>query len=85
MSEDTERIKKKNLLLSYYNQNNSLGAGDSIQNGSTMSNYNSEVQIHLKDPFDINSTSFEPDLFLKKLIKVFYKIKVCIAFHSKLY
>ena len=71
MSEDTERLKKKNLLLSYYNQNNTLGAGDSIQNASNMSNYNnSDVQIHLRDPFDINSTSFEPDLFLKKLIKV---------------
>lgn len=108
MSEDNERIKRKNLLQSYYNQNanenTSLGAsGDSIQNNKTtassssltMSNvtnssYNSNdhstgqsnqnlnsnnsnnIQIHLKDPFDINSTVFEPDLFLKRLIKVIF-------------
>lgn len=90
MSEDSERIKRKNLLLSYYNQETSnLGAGgDSIQNNKTtvssssiaMSNLTNSsyasndsqanaIQIHLKDPYDINSTTFEPDLFLRKLIK----------------
>lgn len=102
MSDESERLKKKNLLLSYYNaQGNDLGAsGDSISNNKTTQsssslttsnltnssfNSNSEyapqassngtlsnnIQIHLKDPYDINSTMFEPDLYLKRLIKVF--------------
>lgn len=71
MTEDIERIKKKNLLLSYYNQDDSLAAGDSNRNlALSNSSLESEVHIHLKDPYDINSNSFEPDLFLKKLIKV---------------
>lgn len=72
MTEDIERIKKKNLLLSYYNQDDSLAAGDSNRNlVMSNSNLDHDVQIHLKDPYDINSSNFEPDLFLKKLIKVF--------------
>jgi len=103
-SEEIERMKRKNLLQSYYAQNsgvgNVAGAGDSasIKNqtntassssSSTLSNatnssFNSneytnpnqmgtpasQIQIHLKDPYDLNSTVFESDLFLKKLIKV---------------
>ena len=101
--EEVERMKRKNLLQSYYTQSNTLvgnaGAGDSsslknntntasssssstLSNGSfNSSEYNAgqqqqatssanQIQIHLKDPYDLNSTVFEPDLFLKKLIKV---------------
>jgi hypothetical protein len=119
-SEEIERMKRKNLLQSYYAQNsvsgvgNVVGAGDSasIKNqtntassssSSTLSNatnssFNSneytnpnqigtpsQIQIHLKDPYDLNSTVFESDLFLKKLIKVntrvnFFEIMICFLF-----
>lgn len=78
MSDDAERVKKKSLLLSYYGQNEKTsisGAGDS--NGKydfklefNSSNESSANLQQIRDPFDLNSTMFEPDKFLSKIIKV---------------
>ena len=100
--EDLERIKRKNLLQSYYTQSSTVIGGpidstslkaqtntpsssSSTLSNATNSSFNSndytntnqpnQIQIHLKDPYDLNSTVFEPDLFLKQLIKVFFKSK----------
>jgi hypothetical protein len=78
MGDDAERIKKKALLQSYY-QNNDNGQPDSSSYTTSSSSLglgnsnslNSKEQVkHSKDPYDLNATSFEADLFLKKLIKV---------------
>ena len=63
MSDDLERIKKKALLQSYYSGNT---ANNNNNSPSTSSSSSLPVT---KDPYDINSLSFEPDLYLKKLIK----------------
>jgi hypothetical protein len=65
---DEDRIKRKNLLLSYYWEENKAQNGDSSSSISSFainSNENSS-----KDPYDINSSVFDSDSFLKKLIKV---------------
>ena len=94
---DSERLKKKNLLLSYYagngnsnelsvtpsnNKNNALSSPsitttNTTDNASFSSsnelysvNTNHENTGESKDPYDINSTMFEADLFLKKMIRV---------------
>ena len=90
MGDEIERMKKKNLLLSYYsqgsNQNATMGGGDSSSITTTASSSSlnvvnpnlssptskdssNQIQINSKDPLDINSTSFESDLYLKSLIK----------------
>ncbi len=69
MSDDLERIKKKALLQSYYSGNNhnvTTTENSSFTSASSLSVNN--VQ-NIKDPYDINSVSFEPDLYLKNLIK----------------
>ena len=79
-ADDIERQKRKNLLLSYYSAGNSngtsLGSGSLVSGDtlSTVSNANSsfnsnETPSVQKDPHDINSSSFEPDLFLKRIIR----------------
>lgn len=91
MSDDLERIKKKALLQSYYQNSNANGqpniadttsvtttSSSSLNgvNNNTISSLNSkdsstnQMYIYIKDPYDLNTTSFEPDLYLKKLIKV---------------
>ena len=84
-SDDLERQKRKNLLLSYYSaaagasNGTSLGSGSMVSASSTsaetLSNANSSFNsnetpsaVH-KDPHDINSSCFEPDMFLKRLIR----------------
>ena len=84
-----DRMKKKNLLLSYYNKNgegsagirsnvdfsstSSLTAASIATNSSFNSSENANTPTNSasgsKDPYDLNSTSFESDLFLKRLIK----------------
>ena len=94
-SDDFERQKRKNLLLSYYSASTapassngtSIGSGSIVSasstgadtlsiisnaNSSFNSNENAQVPVHSqqpKDPHDINSSSFEPDLFLKRLVR----------------
>ena len=98
--EEIERMKRKNLLQSYYTQssaglsvvsdatslkaqtNTPSSSSSTLSNGMTNSSFNSsdytgvnsapshQIQIHVKDPYDLNSTVFEPDMFLKRLIKV---------------
>ena len=77
MSEE-DRIKRKNMLFSYYGQsaNNSDeivrsvgGSGDSSSVSSLAINSNNE-NGNSKDPNDINSSAFDSDLFLRKIIKV---------------
>lgn len=79
MNDETERMKKKSLLLSYYAQNGNNSTNiDTISLATTGSssslnpiNISTNVTTaSIRDPYDINSTSFEPDLYLKKLIKV---------------
>ena len=77
MNDETERMKKKSLLLSYYaqNGNNSTTNIDTISlattgSSSSLNPINISTNVTTRDPYDINSTSFEPDLYLKKLIKV---------------
>lgn len=80
-----ERIKKKALLHSYYQNNendrpdsssyttsstSSLGANGNHGNNTMSSLTTSSRDAYgAKEPFDLNSSSFEPDLFLRKLIK----------------
>lgn len=82
MSDELERMKKKTLLLNYYAQNGNNNNGDAVSTGDSSSPLN--ANNHSRDPYDINTTSFEPDLYLKKLIKVnpFIKnlIKNCIKY-----
>lgn len=68
MSDDLERMKKKSMLLSYYSQNGNISNGETAPSSMLSSSVVSQLQS--KDPYDINSTSFEPDLYLKRLIKV---------------
>jgi len=79
MNDETERMKKKSLLLSFYAQNGNNSTNiDTISlstTGSSLSlnpiNTSANVTTaSIRDPYDINSTSFESDLYLKKLIKV---------------
>jgi hypothetical protein len=79
MNDETERMKKKSLLLSYYAQNGNNSTNiDTISlattgSSSSLNPINISTNIttaSIRDPYDINSTSFEPDLYLKKLIKV---------------
>ena len=50
--------------------NSSFNSSEYTTNPQNQINTSSQIQIHLKDPYDLNSTVFESDLFLKKLIKV---------------
>ena len=81
MSDELERIKKKSLLQSYYQNSQidaaSIGTGassSSLNASNATSSYSAGMAAkewsQTKDPYDLNSTTFEPDLFLKKLIKV---------------
>jgi hypothetical protein len=78
---DIERMKKKSLLASYYNQDSSSSSLKEQNNDDNTSDFiysprqnenkqQQQLQLHNKDPYDVNSTTFEPDLYLKMLIKV---------------
>ena len=76
MSDDLERIKKKALLQSYYQKKSNDGTLDAASTTTSTSSMNSksdtnshQINVYQKDPYDLNSTTFEPDLFLRKLIK----------------
>jgi hypothetical protein len=80
MAEEEERLKRKHLLMSYYNQttnnaSNELTNKDNIETenveASSFIKKMYESQPNFKDPIiDVNLPNFEFDLFLKKLIKV---------------
>jgi hypothetical protein len=79
MSEE-ERLKRKNLLMSYYNQTSSATYEEPINQIHKNVNQieftlnsaanSSDRQFNQKNPYDINTSNFEFELFLKKLIKV---------------
>jgi len=80
MNDDSERMKKKTLLLNYYAQNgtanNNNNNADSISI-TTTGEISNDISTNIKEtnnltrnPFDMNAPSFEPDSYLKKLIKV---------------
>ncbi len=84
MNDDSERMKKKTLLLNYYAQNgtanNNNNNADSISI-TTTGEISNDISTNIKEtnnltrnPFDMNAPSFEPDSYLKKLIKVRKKI-----------
>ena len=76
----SDRLKKKTLLLSYYAQSGNNGAGQAVEaagtadanalNATSSETMPASIQVYSKDPYDLNASNFEADLFLKKLIKV---------------
>ena len=76
MNDETERMKKKTLLLSYYAQNGNTNNNNNVDSNSVTttgpsSNGTVKESTNLtRNPFDLNAPSFEPDLYLKKVIKV---------------
>lgn len=81
-NEELDRMKKKSQPINYYssqvNSNNQFSnnsIGDTNSNMTSNSSFNSNENVsnqssQLRDPFDINSSTFDPDMFLKRLIKV---------------
>lgn len=62
--DDVERIKKKNLLASYYGGSGAEEASVAATTASTSISPQSS-----RNPLDLNSTSFEPDKYLSMIIK----------------
>lgn len=74
-SEDSQRARRKNMLLSYYNADNANKPPANLTNihtdlNETKMSADSFIANQAKDAYDINSSAFNSDLFLRRIIKV---------------
>jgi hypothetical protein len=78
MSEDSQRARRKNMLLSYYSTDNANKPPANFSNihtdlSETKMSAQNFIANQAKDAYDINSSTFNSDLFLRRIIKVYFK------------